>query len=441
LIGARSTGARAEPLLALAVLGAIAHAIWFATEYGHLPAPFFYDVSDTFMDWFNTAFWSHDAGAYDSWSTIYPPLSFVVLRLLSNPACYLNSEGLTARDCDWFGYVALGTILAVNFVLLWFTYRKLEARTAWPRTLALGLGLPMLYTLERGNILLLTFTCVILAFGPLVASARLRWLALGMAINFKVYLVAALAPQLLKRRWRWFEGALIATILVYLLSWMALGAGSPREIYTNIAAVAGDFEAGSLLDGWYAITYTPFMAILTGSNLPIVGIIGSDAVEGLTLLLPILKLFSQAMIATAAVATFLRPEAVPVHRATCLGVLMAIITSESGGYTQIILFFFIFMERWHGVARPLAIIIAYVLCIPADITIDNYPPGVAESWITGGPVFVNYNLSIGPFVRPLAVMMIAWSISALVIAEVRRDFAANPAGWRQRFSREPLAAR
>lgn len=430
-----------EPLMALAVLAGIAYAIWFASEYGYLPAPFFYDVSDTFMDWFNTAYWSHDPGAYDNWRTIYPPLSFVVLGLLSDAACYPNSEGLTARDCDWIGYVALGAIFLMNLVLLWLSFRKLDARTAWPRTLALGMGLPMLYTLERGNILLLTFTCIMLAFGPLIASARLRWLMLGLAINFKVYLVAALAPQLLKRRWRWFEGALIATILVYLASWLAYGAGSPGEIYSNIAAVAGDFESGSLLDGWYAITYTPFMSILTGSNLPIVAIIGSDAVEGLALLLPLLQRFSQALIAAAAIATFLRPEAVPVHRATCLGLLMAVVTSESGGYTQVILFFFIFMERWQGVARPLAIMIAYLLCVPADVIIDRYPPGIGESWITGGPVFVNYVLSLGPFLRPLLVMMIAWCVALLVLADVRRDFAANPVGWRRRFGMEPLSAR
>jgi hypothetical protein len=434
-------GRWAEPLLALAAMAGLAHVIWFTDTHGYLPAPFFYDVSDTFMDWFNTAFWSHDAGAYDSWRTLYPPLSFLVLRLLSDPTCYLNSEGHTARDCDWFGFVAIGAIVLLNLLLLWLSFRKLDTRTAWPRMLALGLGLPMLYTIERGNILILTFTCIMLAFGPLIASARLRWLMLGLAINFKVYLVAALAPQLLKRRWRWFEGALITTILVYLASWLLLGAGSPGQIFANIAAVSSDFESGTLLDGWYAITYTPFLSILNGSNLPIISIIGSDAVEGLLLLLPALQRLSQLLIALAAIATFLRPEAVPVHRATCLGLLMALITSESGGYTQVILFFFLFMERWQGVARPIAITIAYLLCIPADITIDHYSTGVAESWITGGPVFVEYVLSLGPFVRPLAVMIIAWCMSALVLADVRRDFAANPAGWRRRFATEPLTAR
>jgi hypothetical protein len=434
-------GRWAEPMLALAVVAGLAHTVWFVMQNGYLPAPFFYDVSDTFMDWFNPAFWAHDRGAYDSWRTIYPPLSFLVIRSFSNPACYPGSEGLTTRDCDVMGYWALAGMMLINLVVTWFSLRKLDARTAVPRTMALMLGLPMLYTLERGNILLLTFACIVLAFGPLLASARLRWLALGLAINFKVYLIAALFPQLLKRRWRWFEGGLLATIAVYLASWALLGAGSPLEIYGNIASVSEEFEAGTLLDGWYAITYRPFLSILDGNNLPIMAIIGSDAVEALLVLLPALQRFTQLLIILAAIAVWLRPEAVPMHRATCLALLLALVTSESGGYTQMLLFFFIYMERWQGLARPISIIIAYLLSIPADYVIDSYPPGVAESWIYGGPTFVDYVLTLGPFVRPMAVMIIAWCIAGLILADVRRDFSANPGGWRRRFTREFLAAR
>ena len=30
---------------------------------GYLPAPFVFDIGDTFMDWFNTAYWAHNPGA------------------------------------------------------------------------------------------------------------------------------------------------------------------------------------------------------------------------------------------------------------------------------------------------------------------------------------------------------------------------------------------
>jgi hypothetical protein len=56
-------------------------------------------------------------------------------------------------------------------------------------------------------------------------------------------------------------------------------------------------------------------------------------------------------------------------------------------------------------------------------------------------VFVDYVLTLGPFIRPLAVMIIAWCIAGLILADVRRDFATNHGGWRRRFASEPLAAR
>lgn len=429
-----------EPLLAAGVLLPLVWHIWHLQTFGYLAAPFFYEPSDTFMDWFNTAYWAHDPGAYDNWGTIYPPLSFVLLRHLSLKHCYIDNFGLTPRDCDWPGLVLLGLVFTLNFVLVLLAFRKLDRSTAWPRALALGFGLPMLYALERGNLLLLAFTGVLLAFGPLVRQAWLRWLALGLAINLKVYLLAALFPQLLRRRWRWFEGALIATLLVYLVSLALNGAGTPVEIYRNIVAATEVFEAGSFLDGWYAITYRPFMAILESQFIPITSIIGSDAVEGLVILLPLLQRFTQLLIIAAALAVWLRPEAVATHSVTFLGLLMALVTSESGGYTQIFLVLFVFMERWRGLARPIAIVMAYLLSAPIDINIDRLVPAVRESYLAGGPVLFDFVLIGGPFVRPLLVMVVAWCIAGAVIADVARDSATHPAPWRRRFAGEPLGA-
>ena len=52
----------------------------------------------------------------------------------------------------------------------------------------MGLGLPMLYALERGNLLILCFTCFVLGYGDLLRQRWLRCLALASAMNFKPYL-------------------------------------------------------------------------------------------------------------------------------------------------------------------------------------------------------------------------------------------------------------
>ena len=59
-------------------------------------------------------------------------------------------------------------------LLTWATYRISDARSALPRTIAMSLGLPMLYALERGNLLVPCFTCFALGYGDLIR--RPRWL-------------------------------------------------------------------------------------------------------------------------------------------------------------------------------------------------------------------------------------------------------------------------
>jgi hypothetical protein len=419
-----------EPLLALAVLVALVQALIYTYQFGYLPQPFFYEPSDIWMDWFNTAHWAHEPGAYDAWLTIYPPLSFVFLKFLGIARCYSGAEGLPARECDWLGLVALHSIYVMNIVLTARAFMKIDRRTALPRSFALTAGLPMLYGLERGNLILICFTCVLLAFGPLVRSARLRWIFLGLAINFKVYLIATVFAQLLRRRWLWFEGALIATAGVYLLSFGLFGGGTPGEIYRNIANFSGGFEAVSVLDIWYAGTYLPLTSLLSGVAFPVSTLIGSEVAEWGSLLLPTITRVVQGTIVIAAVATWLRPEVVPIHRLALFGAAMALITAESGGYTQILLILFVFMERWRGVARPWAIFACYLLCIPADIVIGSVPPFVRESYLTGRQVVVTFGIGLGPFIRPALIMSLPFALSCATIWDVWADIRTQ--GWRTR---------
>lgn len=420
-----------EPLFALAVAAGIVRAfLYFRTE-AHLPQPFFYEPFDVWMDWFNTAYWAYEKGAYDAWGTIYPPLSFVFLGVFSKSACYVESSGYAARECDWVGLVTLHGVFLLNIVLLFLTFRKIDKKTALVRAFALGAGLPALYGLERGNLIVVCFTCVILGFGPLLKSARLRWLAAGMAVNFKVYLVAAIFPQLLRRRWRWFEGAVIATILVYLATFLAMGAGTPREIYDNITGVSGLYQAITFLDLWYAATYQPLMSLLTGQTQMVAGLIGSRNVELVAVVLRLIQYGVQASILLAALAAWLRPEVVPMHRLTLLGVAMAMISAEPGGYTQVVLIFFVFMEKWRGFGRSWAIFACYILCLPFDIILDRVPPQVQESYLAGHATFFQYYVTLGPFIRPALILSLAFALSCVTMRDVWIDVQKQ--GWKTRW--------
>ncbi len=417
--------------MALAVLAGIVRAYFYFQEFAHFPQPFFYEPFDVWMDWFNVSYWSYNKGAYDTWGTIYPPLSFVFLRIFSLSSCYKDASGYGVRECDWVGLGALHGIFLLNALLLWLTFRKQHRPTALWRALALGFGLPSLYGLERGNLVVVCFTFIILGFGPLLKSARLRWIAAGLAINFKVYIIAGLFAQLLRRRWLWFEGGLIASVVIYMVTYAALGEGTPMELYANIAGVSGIYQAVTFLDLWYAATYKPLISLLEGQYHMVSALVGSRWSDFLLIFLPALQYLVMGSIGLAASAAWLRPEKVPVHRLTFLGLSMAMVAAEPGGYTEGFIIFFVFLERWRGIGRKIAISLSYVLLLPFDITLDSVPPTVQESYLAGHATFFSYYITIGPFVRPMMVLAIVLSLSLVTIRDVWGDVRLQ--GWQQRW--------
>lgn len=407
----------------------LAYTLIFLGMNGYLPPPYFYEPSGTFMDFSAPATFAHTRGAYDTFATIYPPLSFVLLKFVSWGPCYSMDVNETARDCDVYGISWLVIIYAVDAFLIWRTFRKLDPATAMPRTFALCAGLSMTYALERGNVLLFCFTCLILAYGPLVRSARLRWIFAGLAVNFKVYLIGTIFAQLLKRRWRWFEGAMLASLVIYLVTFALYGEGSPVEISRNLTAYAGAFAQASLLEFWYPSSLQPIRLLLQGdTQFPVITALGSATLAVAGAIAYAIILATTLTIVAAAAAAWWRPGAVPMHRLILLSIGIAVINSEAGGYTQMILIFFVFFERWRGVGRPVAIVTAYLLCIALDFPIEQVPPVVRDSYLGGREVIAYYSVGVGTLLRPVLIHVMLLSLALVTIRDSWADARAN--GWR-----------
>lgn len=424
-----------EYLLCAPVAAAIAYTAWFFGAYHHLPQPFFYEPSGTWMDWYSLTRWAHEAGAYEVEQSIYPPLSFVLMRVFSLSHCYALTHSEEARDCDWLGGVALVGCWLLNIALTFVAFRRIDRRTAIPRTFAMTCGFPMLYALERGNLLIFCYTCMLLAFGPLIRSARLRWLFAGVAVNFKVYLISAVFAPLLRRRWIAAEGMLLATVLVYLLTWFIMGEGSPAQVVRNVANYSTGFGAAAALDLWFPSTYIPVQTLLTGT-FPLYSVMGSHDAEVIGIGVAVFTRTVQAAILAAAAAAWLRPEAVPPNRLVYLAVALALTTSEAGGYTEMLLLMFVFMERRRGAAKTAALLIAYWLSIPFDVTLGLVPPIVRYSWLSNQDVIVEFGVGLMSLLRPGLSMIIAVLLSAVTIRAVAADVRAQ--GWRgrRRFRRD-----
>lgn len=420
-----------EYALSAAIVGGLAYSFWFLFTYFRFPQPFFYDVGDTWMDWFNPAYWSHQPGTYDSYKTIYPPLTYAILKYITWAPCYANAQGGWSRDCDILGIAALHLTYVICIIVTALSLKKIDKATSLPRSLALTMGLPMMWGLDRGNVILITYIFVVLAFGPLVKSAIARWIFAGLAINMKVYLVGVIAAQLLHRRWKWAEGAIIATIAVYCVSFAIFGAGTPSEIFENITAYSDGLVINNPLDVWMASTLLPLRQLANSQVFPTTLVIGSRNVDLIDQLVPIIMISAQAIIAASAAFCFIRPESVPRHRMVAISIGLAIMSTEVSSYTQILVIFFCFMEPAKTFLLRYAIITCYLVCIPFDINIDSLPPIVKESFFFQKPIIIEYVIQIGPFIRPILTLSIPVALALQTINDVWRDIHSQ--GWAQRW--------
>lgn len=407
----------AEYALMLAVAASAgAAALWLART-GYLPQPFVFDTNDTFMDWFNTAFWANRPGAYDVWRSIYPPLSFVFLDLTTLPGCYLSSP-FHARDCDWLARATILAFYLVDFVLVSIAFRRADARTALPRTIAFAIGLPLLFTLERGNLILVAFAAFVLAYGGITRSRAVRALSVAATINFKPYLLLPALAQAVRRDWRPLELAGIATVLLYCATLAWIGAGTPGELVSNTANWV-NFVAGQVWNEVnYSTSYAPFL-LMRESQLPLLTFVSSRLVEGIEGVVPIVIRATQGLALVTLAAAWLQPRALSEARIAAIMLGAYLVTQSPGGYTQVFLLFLVLLEPGRGGAIP-AIVAAYLLCLVGDWPLATVLELNTTSWLTGRPVNPSFGLTLGHFARPGLVVLIVWALSIDSLLRVAR---------------------
>lgn len=398
-----------EIMLALMVLGSFLFTLHFLLVQGYLPQPFVFDTNDSFMDWFNTAYWANNNGAFDVWRTIYPPLSFVFLDATSLPGCYLQSP-FHARDCDWLARGTIHAFYLIDVVLAGLSFYRANPRTAPMRTLAIALGLPLLFTLERGNLILVAFAFFIIAHGPLVRSRPWRLFAAAVTINFKPYLVVPMFAHAVRRDWRMLEHAGIATVALYLVTLAITGAGTPMELASNTANWVVFQGAQVWNEVNYSTSYAPFLMFGT-VQMPLLDFVPSRLVEGVETAVPVVIRATQGMALLALAAAWVQPEAATTHRIAALLFGAYLVTQSPGGYTQLFLLFLVLLEEWRGAGAIIAIICAYLLSLVGDWPLATVLSITSTSWLSGTTVSPAFGLTVGHFIRPGLIVLIVWALS------------------------------
>jgi hypothetical protein len=407
-----------EAGLAAGIVVALAWLSVFFLRHGYLPSPFFGDKGETLMDWFETAFWSRTPGAYSHWGSVYPPLSFLAARVFSAPACYAHSSKL-ARLCDPWGVPTLLGFLAISLVLTFVALRRSAGGNAAPRTIALCLGSSMLYGLERGNTVLLAYPFFVLGFSQILQRGWLRIACAAIALNFKPYLLLASVGWLARRRWAWLASLFVMGGGLYLASWAAFGAGSPLELMRNmIGPLRVPARAGLELMS-FSSSYDSLLVVLgTPGQFPFAIAPG----VALALRVAVFLLVGAGWIGwwTCCLGAARRPDLLSSRRlaAISLAVLFSICTP--GAYSLTFLLFLVFQEEWQGVARKVALVSAYLWCIPLDAPLKMLGVHAAYSFLADRVVTQQTSLTLGELVRPALVLAIEFGLIAASLADLRR---------------------
>jgi hypothetical protein len=380
---------------------------------GYLPAPFSYDKSDTYMDLFHPMFWSDNSELYTTWGSVYPPLNFLLLKAVKwlifgnqqfSDAFELRSEA--GRYPIWLFLTYLAIPLMVIRTSPW---RDFSASEKLPIYFAIVLASPMLFTLERANLILLVLP--ILAIG-LATAGTLCCVAIAILINIKPYFAIFIVTFLLARH---FEDAFIICLTAGAIF---LGAGIfvDSEFLTFLSNVLNFsqneelFSAREVLSlpatiSSYAHALRTFYA--QGGNLRFFDLDGRQ--------LAALLEATKWIVLAAALGALVLGRRIPVSVVQLVSI--AIVTNLGtwvGGYA-IIFYIAAIPMLLHMKYRWFYIPVVLTMLAPLDVvSLLTQNIGDQSSYLAGRVVSVDWDLGLGAVLRPSLnlglLAVISWEV-------------------------------
>lgn len=398
-----------EWILAGLTLLSFSNVVFHFVQNGFLAQPFLFIQDDTLMDWFNPAFWAWRPGAYNIWKTVYPPLSFVLLKFTTLPQCYVDSP-ISARDCDWYAKIWIVVFYAVSVFLAAKAFHATDVRTAWLRSVSFAIGLPILFTLERGNLLIAALPFFILAYGPLRSPRWIKAVSMAITINFKPYLVVPALAYGLKRNWRLAELAALLAIALYLLTLAILGEGTISQIQANTKSFLSMAYEQAFGQMFYSTSYAP-LKLLGESGFPLKQFLGSRTIDLASKAIPAVISASLAIAGIAVIAAWVQPRSASTTRLALITICAFFAYQSPGGYAFIFVTYLVLLEKWDRVGPAIAIVCGYILLFNFDYILAPVGRLYREAWLSGLVVSNSFGVSVGQFLRPALCVLILWVLA------------------------------
>lgn len=393
-----------------------------------LPAPFFYDAGDTFMDYYNTNYWAYNSGRFEEWKSIYPLFVFVISKIVTSAKCIAEPNGLELRNCDinsiyyLVGSAVLACVVSAYAVLNSenFKQRFNSANVALLIFIFIS-SIPLLNSMERGN-----YVIICLLFLALSIATPTQWVAalfFAMAINIKQYLILLLLTPFLKRQWGYLYLVILACLGINILSLFLISEPKYDLIFQNMLGFSESFDGGYFQKVWNPTSFVAWDKLIRLSW-HVEEIISSNQLDFLKSLsfsaLLVVRLLSFIIfILILSKSERLSQKYISVM----LLVLLMVNLDALGGYSLILLFPFLGAFSVRPLAKWLYLFVFGVL-FPLEIPTSIGSFLENRSWLSGLVVHENAFITFGAIMRPcfLLALMCTMGLDILIDDKMNRNF-------------------
>jgi hypothetical protein len=370
---------------------------YFLSSYGYLPAPFAFDKNDTLMDFYNPLFWAIKDGFYTTFKSLYPALNYLFLKIfaLGFPSDKISNPFQLRNDFPIFGIIISFIYVFIIFVVVNIgRWRKPYISHKGLIFLACALSVPVLFGLERGNLIFLA-----LLFLALYLNASNPWIKaifLGLLVNVKPYFIILFIQYLNIHQFNKVEfirSILIASAIFFFLGLLA--GLNFIDFFKNYIKFS---ESTSLsAEGVVALPHS-IAALST-----IKALINFGDGSKYTFWFSILKLINYTLIVILIFYALVK-KLTPLELLVASIIIITNFSINTGGYiliVYIILIPYLFEIKEY---KKILILIILIYAFPLDfikfmeISFNN-----SESYLTGKSILIEeiYFISIGSIVRPL----------------------------------------
>lgn len=203
------------------------------------------DYHDTGMDYFNMLACLNTDNPY-SLDASYPPMCFLILKVFFRfiPDALVGGNGFYYRELMQAQILYIMFMLAMVIAVWEFVRLSYKGANIDKVLLALGVIFsgPFLFVLERGNLILFSFTCLLVFISYYNAEEKgKRWcayIALALSASVKMYPAVFGILILYRKRYKEAVWVLFAGIIIFVMPFFAFdGIDSIRYLIHGIEAV------------------------------------------------------------------------------------------------------------------------------------------------------------------------------------------------------------